>query len=51
MSIYTPRSFAADGSDAVARLIGEYPFATLVTPGDPEPFVSHVPLQHRASVW
>jgi transcriptional regulator len=49
MSIYTPRSFVADGSDAVARLISEYPFATLVTPGNPEAFVSHVPLQHRAS--
>ncbi len=29
---------------AVSRLIQDYPFATLVTPGVPEPYVSHVPL-------
>ena len=47
MSLYTPRAFApVDG--AVARLIEDHPFATLLTPGDPEPAVSHLPLQYRA---
>lgn len=47
MSLYTPRSFAVEDADTVARLLREHPFATLVTPGDPEPAVSHVPLQYR----
>ena len=47
MSLYTPRSFAVEDAGAVARLLREHPFATLVTPGDPEPAVSHVPLQYR----
>jgi transcriptional regulator len=47
LSIYTPRSFAAPDAAAIARLFDEYPFATLITPGDPEPFISHLPLQHR----
>ena len=50
MSIYTPRAFATDDGAAVAHLIGDFPFATLITPGDPEPFVSHVPLQYDASL-
>lgn len=49
MSIYTPRAFAAADEAAIARLLDEHPFATLITPGDPEPFVSHLPLQHRAA--
>ena len=47
MSLYTPRAFAPVDA-AVARLIEEHPFATLVTPGDPEPAISHLPLQYRA---
>jgi transcriptional regulator len=47
MSLYTPRSFAVEDAHAVARLLREHPFATLITPGDPEPAVSHVPLQFR----
>ena len=50
MSIYTPRAFATDDGAAVAHLIRDFPFATLITPGDPEPFVSHVPLQYDASL-
>ena len=47
MSLYTPRSFAVGGAAAIERLLREHPFATLVTPGDPEPTVSHLPLQYR----
>ena len=50
MSIYRPRAFATDDGAAVAQLIRDFPFATLITPGDPEPFVSHVPLQYDASL-
>ncbi len=50
MSIYTPRAFATDDGAAVAHLIRDFPFATLMTPGDPEPFVSHVPLQYDGSL-
>jgi len=48
MSIYTPRAFAAQDTAAIARIIREHPFATLVTPGDAEPSVSHLPLQYHA---
>ena len=47
MSLYTPRAFAPVDA-AVTRLIEEHPFATLLTPGDPEPSISHLPLQYRA---
>jgi transcriptional regulator len=47
MSVYTPRTFAVQDASAIARLIGEHPFATLVTPGGPEPSISHVPLQYH----
>ena len=50
MSIYRPRAFATDDGAAVAHLIRDFPFATLMTPGDPEPFVSHVPLQYDTSL-
>lgn len=44
MSVYTPRHFAVQERARVARLMHDYPFATLVTPATPEPVVSHVPL-------
>ena len=57
MSIYTPRSFAVTQDGAIDRLIRDHPFATLITPGDPESFISHLPLEltadpapHRALV-
>ncbi|HZI84334.1 MAG TPA: FMN-binding negative transcriptional regulator [Casimicrobiaceae bacterium] len=46
MSLYTPRAFVP-AEAAVERLLREHPFATLVTPGGPEPAISHVPLQYR----
>lgn len=49
MSLYTPRTFEAHDDAALKRLLLEHPFATLITPGDGEPFVSHLPLQHRAA--
>jgi transcriptional regulator len=48
MSIYTPRAFAVDKGAAVAHLIHDYPFATLMTPGNPEPFFSHLPMEYHA---
>jgi transcriptional regulator len=44
MSVYTPTSFEARNRAAIARLLHDYPFATLITPGKTEPFISHVPL-------
>ena len=48
MPLYTPSSFAGAERAAVARLMHDFPFATLVTPAAPEPWVSHVPLLHTA---
>ena len=48
MSIYTPRAFSVPDEAAVARLIELHPFATLITPGETEPQVSHLPLQYQA---
>ena len=48
MSVYVPQHFTARDQASVARLLGEYPFATLVTPSAPEPFVTHLPLIHIA---
>jgi len=48
MSVYIPRPFALREPAQVLRLIAEYPFATLVTPGGSEPHVSHLPLQFVA---
>lgn len=44
MSLYTPAHFATSDRAAVARLMHEHSFATLVTPGPSEPLVSHLPL-------
>jgi len=44
MSVYVPAHFAVEDRAAIARLVDEYPFATLVTPAAPEPQVSHLPL-------
>jgi len=45
MSLYTPAHFATGNRVAIARLMRDHAFATLVTPGAPEPMVSHLPLQ------
>jgi transcriptional regulator len=44
LSLYVPQAFAVADPAACLRLIQDFPFATLVTPGVPEPQVSHVPL-------
>lgn len=44
MSLYTPAHFATQDRAAIARLMHEHSFATLVTPAAPEPLVSHLPL-------
>jgi len=47
MSLYVPRAFQA-GDVAAVELLRKHPFATLVTPAGPEPFISHLPLEYRA---
>jgi len=44
MSLYTPTQFSTHDRAAIARLMHERAFATLVTPAVPEPLVSHLPL-------
>ncbi|MEO6565254.1 MAG: FMN-binding negative transcriptional regulator [Casimicrobiaceae bacterium] len=44
MSLYTPAHFANSDRAAVARLMHDNAFATLVTPGPSELLVSHLPL-------
>jgi transcriptional regulator len=48
MSVYVPRSFAPRDRAQALRLIDEHPFATLITPGDPEPCLTHLPLELAA---
>jgi transcriptional regulator len=48
MSLYRPASFASDDPAAIARLVDEHPFATLITHGAGEPQISHLPLLLRA---
>lgn len=45
MSVYIPRPFGLREPAQITRLITEYPFATLITPGNSEPHLSHLPLQ------
>lgn len=47
MSLYRPAAFASDDEVAIARLLDEHPFATLITAGAGEPQVSHLPLLRR----
>jgi transcriptional regulator len=44
VSLYVPRHFDASDRVAIARLLHDEPFATLITPAAGEPHVSHVPL-------
>jgi transcriptional regulator len=44
MSLYRPGHFVVDDHAAIAHLVRDYPFAMLVTPATPQPFVSHLPL-------
>jgi transcriptional regulator len=44
MSLFAPKSFVTEDRAAIARLMHERPFATLVTPTAAEPMVSHLPL-------
>ena len=44
MSLYVPRHFDAGDRVAIARLLHDHPFATLVTPTAGEPQLSHLPL-------
>lgn len=48
MSLYTPTHFATSDTDAVAQLLRDHPFATVITPTDGEPAISHLPLLHVA---
>jgi len=44
MSVYSPTHFTTHDRAAIARLMHEHSFATLITPAEPEPMVSHLPL-------
>lgn len=44
MSLYVPSHFAAPDRAAMARVVDDYPFATLVTATAGEPAISHLPL-------
>jgi transcriptional regulator len=46
MSLYTPAPFVARDRVAVSRLMHDHPFATVITPGVADAFVSHLPLLH-----
>ena len=48
MSIYIPEHFAVRDRPTIARLVHDYPFATLVTPDAAEPIITHLPLIHVA---
>jgi len=48
MSIYIPSHFSTQDRAAIARLVHDHPFATLVTPASPEPLLTHLPLLHVA---
>jgi len=48
MSLYIPAHFSVGDRAAIAQLIHDHPFATLVTPATPEPLVTHLPLIHVA---
>jgi transcriptional regulator len=48
MSLYRPAAFASDDQAAIARLLDEHPFATLITAGAGEPQISHLPLLHQS---
>ena len=48
MSLYLPDHFTVRDRAMIARLVHDHPFATLVTPGAPEPLVTHLPLLHVA---
>ena len=49
MALFVPRAFGVDDRGILDRLIDEHPFATLITPAAPEPYVSHVPLLREVS--
>jgi transcriptional regulator len=44
VSLYTPTHFTMADRAAIARLIHDHSFATLVTPAAGGPFISHLPL-------
>jgi transcriptional regulator len=48
VSLYLPPHFSAGDRAAIARIVHDHPFATLVTPVLPEPIVTHLPLIHVA---
>jgi transcriptional regulator len=48
MAVYVPAHFAAHDRAAIARLMHDSAFATLVTPAQPEPAITHLPLMWLA---
>ena len=48
MAVFVPPDFATNDRIAIARLIHDNAFATLVTPAQPEPTITHLPLMWLA---
>jgi len=48
LSVYIPSAFAPRDLEPLARLAAEHPFAVLITPGSPEPQITHLPLEFAA---
>ena len=48
MAVFVPPHFATHDRIAIARLMHDNAFATLVTPGEPEPTITHLPLMWLA---
>ena len=44
MALYIPAAFAVDNRAATLRHLHDHPFATLITPAAPEPWITHIPL-------
>lgn len=44
MTVYTPSHFETTDRAAIARLMHDHPFATVITPSGPDPHISHLPL-------
>ena len=44
MAVYIPAAFAVDDRAATLRHLHDHPFATLITPAAPEPWITHIPL-------
>jgi transcriptional regulator len=47
MTLYVPKAFGDNDPALIARLVREYPFATLITATPTQPVITHLPLVYR----